>query len=311
MRPVTDDPMPPHTVDDTTPTVRGETKPGSTKTRKKRRFAHIFRRRWLMAFWLPAALIAVLAIIAYNWSRISSETLTRAEAVRTAVIDHPEFAVTDLEISGHIQMSVHEIGEIIGIEPGTRAISSLRFDARQARDALLANPWIERASVAIDPAGIMKVTIVERIPVAIWRNDAGFFLIDHAGRPIMPVPDASARLDLPLLIGESADKAVADARALLKSAPVSVLPRIAALVRRGARRWDIITDSGLILKLPADEPLNALRRFADEQLEERVAAFAVTGIDLRLPDDPPVIRLEPGANAMRDELLQTLRTTYR
>ncbi len=285
---------------------------GSSSPDKATRGAsRVFTKRRVLRFWLPAAVISIAAVIAFHWSDIRTATLTRAQAVRSAVIDHPEFAVTDLEVSGHIQISVHEIATIIGIEPGTKAVSSLRFDARRARDALLDNPWIERASVAIDPSGVMKVIVTERIPVAIWRNDDGFFLIDHLGHTIVPVFGADARLDLPLLIGEEANDAIADARALLRGAPATILPRIAALVRRGGRRWDVITDSGLIVKLPMEDPLQALRLFADRDLERRVAPFAVTGIDLRMPDDPPVIRLETGASEMRDELLKTLRTTYR
>ena len=291
------------------PVMRARPKPQDEAT--GRRFPDLFTKRRLLTLWLPAVLIAGLAAIAYNWQAIRSGTLNRAEAVRTAVIDHPEFAVTDLEISGHIQLSVHEIGRIVGIEPGTRAISSLRFDARKAREALLANPWIERASVAVDPSGVMKIGIIERIPVAVWRNDDGFFLIDATGHAIVPVPSADERLDLPVLIGSDANEAVADARALLQAVPVAVLPRIAALVRRGGRRWDVVTDSGLVVKLPADEPLDALRLFIDRGLEKRLYPFAITGIDLRLPGEPPVIRLEPGASEMRDELLRTLRTTYR
>ena len=275
------------------------------------RLPSLFTKHRLLTLWLPAVLIAGLAFVAYNWQRIRSETLIRAQAVRTAVIDHPEFAVTDMEVSGHIQLSVHEIGRIVGIEPGTRSISSLRFDAREAREALLADPWIERASVAVDPSGVMKISIIERIPVAIWRNDEGFLLIDATGHPIVSVADAGERLDLPVLIGTDANEAVGDARALLQAAPMAALPRIAALVRRGQRRWDIVTDGGLVVKLPAEKPLDALRLLVDRDLEKRLSPFAVTGIDLRLPDEPPVIRLEPGASGMREELLRTLRTTYR
>ena len=309
MRPVSE----PSVERDPAPSVmQAKAKPGTKPTAKaKRRFPALFTKRRFLTLWLPAALIAGMAMIAYNWQSIRSETLSRADAVRTAVIDHPEFAVTDLEISGHIQLSVHEIGRIVGIPPGTRSISSLRFDARRAREALLENPWIERASVAVDPSGVMKISIIERVPVAIWRNDEGFFLIDDTGHPIVRVPSANERLDLPVLIGTDANEAVGDAQALLQAAPVAALPRIAALVRRGKRRWDIVTDSGLVVKLPAENPLDALRLFIDRRLEKRLSPFAVTGIDLRLPDEPPVIRLEPGASEMRDELLRTLRTTYR
>ncbi len=303
-----------HGRDPAPPVMHAEPRPKNrekTKARAKWQFPALFTKRRLLSLWLPAALIAGAALIAFNWQSIRNATLNRAEAVRTAVINHPEFAVTDLEISGHIQLSVHEIGRIVGIKPGTRSISSLRFDARQARETLLANPWIERASVAVDPSGVMKISIIERIPVAVWRNDEGFFLIDDTGHAIVSIGSADERLDLPLLIGTDANKAVADAQALLQAAPSEALPRIVALVRRGSRRWDLVTDSGLVVKLPADNPLDALRLFIDRQLEKRLLPFAVTGIDLRLPDEPPVIRLEPGTSEMRDELLRTLRTTYR
>ncbi len=287
---------------------RADAKPAK---RPRRRIGSPFTKRRLLTWWLPAALIGIAAVVAFNWPHLRTETLTRADALRTAVIDHPEFAVTELEVSGHSQLSVHQIGAIVGLEPGTRAISSLRFDARAARAALLDNPWIERASVAVDPSGVMMIDILERIPVAMWRGDEGFFLIDARGTPIIAVPGPENRLDLPLLIGEGANEAVADARALLRAAPATVLPEIAALVRRGGRRWDVISSRGIVLKLPADNPLDALRSYMDRRIGERIAPFAVVAIDLRLPTEPPVIRLEPGTTEMRDDLLRTLRTTYR
>ena len=301
MRPVSDartDPSPPalHAGDAGVPAAR---------KRPPRR-----SRRRTFGIAVLALLSAVTAVIAYNWQTIRGEALDRVEAARNAVIERPEFAVTDMEVEGHIQLSVHDIGRTLGLKPGTRSISSLSFDARKARAALLAHPWIEDAEVAIDPSGMMKVFVVERIPVAIWRNDDGFFLIDRKGAVIVPVPGSDARLDLPLLIGEGADEAVADARALIRGAPVTMVSRIAALVRRGGRRWDLITDDGLVVKLPATEPLDALRLLSERNLERKVAPFAVTGIDLRLSDEPPVLRLEPGAKGIRDELLRTLRTTY-
>ncbi len=293
--------------------MEAKTRKKKTKPAKKprRRFGSPFTKRRLLTWWLPAAIIGIAAVIAFNWSNVRTGTLTRADALRTAVIDHPEFAVTQLEVSGHSQLSVHEIGAIVGLKPGTRAISSLRFDARKARAALLANSWIERASVAVDPSGVMKIDILERIPVAIWRSNDGFFLIDARGTQIIPVEGPENRLDLPLLIGEGANTAVADARALLRAAPAEVLPEIAALVRRGDRRWDVISSRGIVLKLPAEDALGALRSYIDRRIGERIAPFAVVTVDLRLPTEPPVIRLEPGATAMRDDLLRTLRTTYR
>lgn len=267
-------------------------------------------RRGLSRFWLPMAFFGIAALVALNWNTVRTETLTRAKAVSDAVIEHPEFAILDLVISGHRQLSVNEIGAIVGLPTGRRSISSLRFDPDAAREALMRNRWIETATVGIDPSGTMLIDIVERVPTAIWHGDAGYFLIDAKGVPITPVEGADTRLDLPLLIGEGANEAVADALSLLYAAPASILPEISALVRRGKRRWDLVSRRGLVIKLPQDDPLRALRRYIDLDLGARVQPYAVTGIDLRHPTEPPVIRLAPGMSETRAELLRTLRTTY-
>jgi cell division protein FtsQ len=276
-------------------------KTGAPKPRKRGR-----KRRRLFWGGLAVAVFGAAAAIAFNWDDVRKQ----ADALRLAVVEHPEFAVTEMEVSGHRHLSVHDIGALVGLDPEDGAVSSLRFDARAARDALLANPWIERASVAVDPSGMMRINIGERLPVAIWRNDEGYALVDEGGTRIVPVEGPEARLDLPLLIGAEAGRAVGDALALLRAAPPSVLNEVSALVRRGGRRWDVISSRGIVIKLPEGDALGALREYADRRIGERTAPFAVQAVDLRLRGEPPVIRLEPGASEMRDDLLRTLRTTY-
>lgn len=268
------------------------------------------RRRWprFSLWWaLGGALAVGLALLLANWTSIRSGTLERAAAVQRAVVEHPEFAIRRVAINGHRRTETAEILAAIGLDRGAGQVSSLRFDAAAARGNLLELPWIAAAEVTLDPAGLLRVELAEKRAAAIWHAEDGHWLIDGEGARIIAASGPETRPDLPMLIGFDADKAVDDARRLLNSLPRALLSEVAALVRRGGRRWDAVLTSGLVLKLPADDPLAALRRYSDQQLGPRVAEDAVTAIDLRFPDEPPALRLEPGAAEMRLEMLEGLR----
>lgn len=278
-----------------------------SKKRRTPRIGKLFTKRRLATLWLPVVFFGAAAVIAANWNSIRDTTTERADALREAVIDRPEFAISSLDIRGHSQLSVHEIAAIMGLKPGVQSLSSLQFNPQVARDALVANAWVADASVALDPAGALHVKIEERIPYAVWRSDDGYLLIDAEGVPIVPASGPDDRRDLPLIIGKRANEAAEEARNLLLTAPRVLEGHILALVRRSGRRWDAITREGLVLKLPAIDPRAALKRYADQRIAERVRRYAVTGVDLRRPDEPPVIRLESGVAEMRTNMMRSLR----
>lgn len=255
-----------------------------------------------------AGLFAIgLALLLANWTSIRSNTLEQAAAVQRAVVEHPEFAIRRVALNGHRRTSRAELLAAIGLDPEAGQISSLRFDAAAARNNLIALPWIAEAEVTLDPSGLLRVEIAERIAAVVWHAEDGHWLLDEEGAKIIAVAGPEARTDLPLLIGFGAETAVSDGRTLLNSLPSALSREIAALVRRGGRRWDAVLTSGLVLKLPAEEPLAALRRYVDEDLGARVAPVAVTAIDLRFPDELPVLRLEPSTADFRLYMLENLR----
>jgi len=66
-----------------------------------------FRPRWNvrdgLTFWLPIGIVSVAAICAAYWTEISTATATRVEAIREAVVSHPDFSVRRVEIEGRKQ----------------------------------------------------------------------------------------------------------------------------------------------------------------------------------------------------------------
>ena len=270
-----------------------------------------YRPRWntrdKLTFWLPLGGVCIAAVCAAYWTEISTVTASKVEEFREAVVDHPEFAVKRVEVTGRRETSRDFVMDALGVDPARTQISSLNFDVAAARDRLVQSPWIEDASVALDPTGTLRLRLSERTPAAIWRASGTYWLIDAEGELIATVDGPGERLDLPYLLGGGANEAVGDAGRLLAGTPTHVLDEILALVRRGGRRWDIVSKHGFVVKLPEDRALDALRAYGRSNLGERLKPLAVLSLDLRRPSEPPVLALEGGTNDLRLEALAELR----
>ncbi|MCW1404358.1 cell division protein FtsQ [Novosphingobium sp. MW5] len=106
----------------------------------------------------------------------------------------------------------------------------------------------------------------------------------------------AARADLPLIAGDGAPEAIAEARALLASA-APILPRIRGLVRVGNRRWDVVLDRNQRIQLPATGAVPALELVvAMTEGAQQLLSRDVTVVDMRNPDRP-TLRLTQDAMA--------------
>jgi len=270
-----------------------------------------YRPRWntrdKLTFWFPLGAVCVAAVCAAYWTELKTATVTKVQEVREAVVTHPGFAVKRLEVTGRHETPRDFVLAALEISGDDGSISSLELDVTKARERLISSPWIEDASVALDPGGTLRLSISERRPVAIWRADGEYWLIDSEGDLIETIDGPGERLDIPYLLGQGADDAVAEARTLLLSTPPHVANEVLALVRRGGRRWDVVSKHGFVVKLPEEDPLDALRKYGRSNLGERLKSRAVISLDLRRPDEPPVLALEPGMNGLRLEALAELR----
>jgi len=271
------------------------------------RYRPRWNRRDRLTFWLPLAIVCVAAVCAAYWTELRTATVTKVEAIREAVVDHPEFAVRRVEVTGRVETSRDFVLAALDIGEERQTFSSLELDVAAARERLVESPWVDDASVALDPTGTLRLRLSERSPAAIWRADGNYWLIDDKGEPITTVDGPGARLDLPYLLGAGANLAASDARALLSSAPPHLVEEILALVRRGGRRWDVVSKHGFIIKLPQVDALDALRAYGRTDLGVRLKPLAVVALDLRRPSEPPVLTLEDGTNDLRLDALAELR----
>ncbi|NGM47401.1 FtsQ-type POTRA domain-containing protein [Rhodobacter sp. SGA-6-6] len=176
--------------------------------------------------------------------------------------------------------------------------SSFDLDLEAARARVEGLDAVKSAELRVRSGGVLQVLVTERTPVAVWRTEDGLTLIDDTGHRVAGLHARTDRPDLPLLAGEGADLAAAEALELIAAAG-PLVPRIRGLVRMGDRRWDIVLDRDQRILLPAEDPVRALERLLALDHAQEILARDLLAIDLR-NDARPTLRLTPFAmNALR------------
>ena len=191
------------------------------------------------------------------------------------------------------------------VDKGLRAMlpvelpaSSFDIDLDTLRERVLKLDAVEAVDLRIKPGGILSAVVTERVPVVMWRHARGIELLDKTGHRVASATSREVRGDLPIIAGEGADRAAAEALALIDAAG-PILPRLRGLERVGERRWDVVLDRGQRIKLPADGALQALERAIALDRAQDMLARDIAVVDLRHAARP-VVRLGLEAqNAIR------------
>ena len=173
----------------------------------------------------------------------------------------------------------------------------LEIDPAALRRRIEKLGWVRSAAVERRLPGEIHIQLTEAVPAALWQTSDQFQVIDRAGHVIGEAQPKNF-LQLPILAGDHAPQH-ADALFTMLATEPALAPLVRAAVWVGDRRWNLLFDNGVNVKLPADSPLAAWSMLAKLEREQRLLARDITVIDMRLPDRL-VVRLGPAA-----ELRQT------
>ena len=204
--------------------------------------------------------------------------------VRTSIEERPEFMVTALKIEG---VSAEVSNALRARVPVQLPVSSFKLDLQSLQATLEGFDAVASADLQIRTGGVLTITILQRTPALVWRSRTAVELLDGTGHRVASIAERSARADLPLIAGDGADRAAAEAVALLSAAgPLG--PRVRGLVRMGERRWDLVLDRDQRILLPERDPVPALERVIALDRAEDLLSRAITLVDMRLPHRPTV-----------------------
>lgn len=196
-----------------------------------------------------------------------------------AVAADAGFGISSVHLAGNRRTPPASILAALGFEPGQSIFDA---DVHAARARLMQLEWVAEADVSRRYPDSISVAIVEKHPYALWQAADGLHVIEHSSKPIT-FARAEDYPHLPLFIGDApqggADlvDAIAQHRA--------VVARVKAMQRISGRRWNLILDDGVVVKLPEDgwrQQLDALEHLiVDKSVLER----DIVEIDLRSPDN--------------------------
>lgn len=223
--------------------------------------------------------------------------------IRASFEERPEFMVNLLAIEGASPILADAIRDRLAL---SLPVSSFALDLAAIRAEVERFDAVLGAELRIVPGGVLTLSVTERVPAALWRGPEGLFLVDAGGHRIGAAAHRGVRPDLPLVAGEGAPAAMAEALAIVDAAG-PIKPRVIGLVRVGERRWDVVLDRDQRLMLPAADPVRALDRLLALDAAQGLLSRDIVAVDLRLPHRPTV-RLSPeAAQALRQSTAERAR----
>jgi len=270
------------------------------------RLAYRLNRLWLtpsirrlVCQGVPAlVLVAGLAVFWAGEER-RAMMLTFVADLRAAVENRPEFRIDTIEVL----TDTPEVAQaVLARMDLTLPESSLRLDLRALRTRAESLDAVARAAVQVRAGGVLELRLTERRPAMVWRHAGGLALIDDEGRRVAMIATRALRADLPLIAGEGAPDAVAEAVRLIEVA-APIRDRLLGLTRIGERRWDLVLDGGPRILLPAAGPVAALERVLALDAAQGLLARDILAVDMRNPLRP-TLRLSPEAATELSRLRQ-------
>jgi cell division protein FtsQ len=245
------------------------------------RTTELFRRPILLMT-LGLVIFAVIAAL------FASGTVGRAihgvdHAIDTVVAE-AGFGISEIHLSGNSRVPPETILAALGMKPGESIFAA---KLAQARARIMALDWIASADVVRRYPDSIFVNVVEKRPFALWQSPTlgngkgGVAVVERSGGVITTLGvEKFARL--PKLVGAGAPDVAAD---LVDAVMIhrAIAARLAAYEYVSERRWNLILNNGVVVKLPEAgwrKELDALEHLiVDSGILER----DVTEIDLRSP----------------------------
>jgi cell division protein FtsQ len=189
------------------------------------------------------------------------------------------FGISAVNLAGNNRTPPASILAALGFEPGQSIFGA---DIQSARGRLMQLEWVAQVDVSRRYPDSISVAIVEKLPYALWQADDGLHVIERNGRPIT-FARAEDYPHLPLFIGDQPAGASDLVDAIATHRAVSA--RVKAMQRVSARRWNLILDDGVVVKLPEESWQKQLDVLEHLIVDKSILERDLSEIDLRSPDN--------------------------
>jgi cell division protein FtsQ len=237
------------------------------------------RRRPILM--LSLGLLVFTALAGLFISGTFGRTFRSGQHAVTNAIADAGFGISAVHLSGNHHTPPRMILAALGFAPGESIFGA---DIHAARARLMQLDWVADAEVRRRYPDSISVSLVEKLPFALWRRDDGdVFVVERSGALITD-KDVGQFVHLPFFIGDGAPKVGAELVEAI-AAHRAVSARVKAMERVSDRRWNLILDNAVVVKLPEEgwqKELDALEHLI---VDKGVLERDISEIDLRSPQN--------------------------
>ena len=226
--------------------------------------------------WSTLTLVLILGAATVLTNGVFGRTVQRTDVAAGLLATDAGFGISQVHLAGNVRTTPAELMAALGFKAGQPIFE---VDLRAARARLMQLAWVADAEVKRHYPDDISVQIVERVPYARWQEPNGLFVVERNGRPITP-RDADKFVHLPLLIGDGAPQA-AEPFVSAVAAHRVIAARVAAYQYVGKRRWNLVLDDGVIVKLPEDVWPKQLQILDHLIVDKGILESDIREIDLR------------------------------
>lgn len=199
------------------------------------------------------------------------------------------FVVENILVEGREYTDPQTLLAVLNIEKGDPLFS---FDPKAAQELITQISWVDHVRIERRWPDTLYIGITERVPMALWQHDNQVKLLDQKGGVIL-TENLERFKGLKIVMGADAPEFSVELMENLSGEP-ALAKRVLAARRLGERRWDLVLDNGLVVKLPEQDMALALSRLAREEQESGVLQRDILSIDMR-EEGRMTVQARPGA----------------
>jgi cell division protein FtsQ len=183
-----------------------------------------------------------------------------------------------VQLSGRAHTPQDTLLAVTDLEIGTPILG---IDLRQLHSKISKIGWVDDAIVERRLPGIIRISLRERVPIALLQNDGKHKLIDHSGA-IIDGADPSQFTHLTVVAGKNAARHADAILSILKTEP-ELFSEVWAVNYKSQRRWDVHLKNGMEVRLPEIDSISAWSRLAIIERKKQIMDRDLAVIDLRVP----------------------------
>jgi len=163
-----------------------------------------------------------------------------------------DLVLENILIEGQKNIATDEIIATLNADVGTPILS---INLSKVQESLNKNPWVKNSIVSRRLPKSIYIHIVEREPIAIWQQNQKLYLVDADGY-VMNTYQIDKFSNLLHVVGPGANVHASALQASLEKDP-ELAKKIVSAVRYGERRWNLLLEQGLTVKMPEHKDFEA------------------------------------------------------